>query len=307
MYDELDLAEIEREKNLLSKKNSGSNFMDKLVKMPDQAGFVVVRILPPRPSEKLCCRTRTHTYKSQFMESARNFHCLRNYNKDTTRWEGECPGCTYWGDLWNKIRRTPDGQELTKLKKEATDVKPVERYYLNGLVITSKPPTGQSPDDGPLILSIGKILYTKILTAITGDKHNEVAGLGNVTHPITGRNFKIIKAIKPGEEKWPDYGASTFLDPSKLGSEQQIKEWLSAMHELQSLRRLDTPEEMLRVLRIYKGKEKDRRTSFDLSDLEDGPKPVAATKLVETKVNLDEDPDLALAEDPFIKEMNSFE
>jgi hypothetical protein len=314
-FEELDLSEVEREKNFLERKNSTptSSFLDNLLKFPDGAGFVICRILPARPKQRHCCHTRTHVLKSTFMERVRTFHCIRELNVETGRWEGECPICAYWNDLWYKIRRTPEGLEQNKLKKEASEIRPVDRYYFNALAINSKPPTGQTIDDGPLILSVGKILYTKFVTAVAGDKANEIPGLGNVTHPITGRNFKIIKAIKPGDEKWPEYGSSHFLEESRIGTDEQIKEWLEKCHDLQSLRRLVPGEELLRALRIYKGKEKDRQTSFDLSELDDDSPPAvevkeapSAKKFSESKTKFSLD-DSDLANDPFIQEMNEFE
>ena len=187
----------------------------------------------------------------------------------------------------------------------------MERYYYN-VIVRDNAETGQGEKDGPLILSVGKVIHTKFILGILGNKEFGEEGLGNVMDPKTGHDFKIIKKVKPGGQ-YPEYGDSKFLGVSLLSKdESKIEGWLAARHDIYVLRKIMTEDDLKKALRIYKGLEQDPRQTFDPSEFM--PKPGSATVSVATETQKPavvskpviveaEDEDLSLGDDDFIKDL----
>lgn len=275
----LDIEELMGEANRIKdeeNKGGGNNFMSNFVRMPDKAGHVTVRLLPPakagmfdRPKNSLFQGTRTHKV------NGKSFHCPRNRIKKPDgqlRWDGDCPICSYYSSLWKRIEKLPKNtDERTKMEKKARDIKPTERYYYNCIVRQQfNPETNQMETNiGPKILSVGITVHTMIVNGITGNKELDEPGLGDVTHVTTGRDFKIIKSIKKSPDgEFPAYDGSKFLDPSPLGTPEQVETWLSSLHDLAALRKLEPTPTLERQLQIHNGVIKDDSETFDYSKFE---------------------------------------
>lgn len=267
----LDFQEMMAEKERLADKGQ-TDWMNKFVRMPEGEGNVVVRILGPaapgkfdRPKNPLYCATRLHKLNDK------SIHCLRTLTGN--RWVGECLLCKYYSDLWRQGEEAGaagNKDEQTRLQAMSRAVKPVERYYYNVIVRKEFDPKTQQTlvNVGPKILSIGKKVHGKILTSILGDEVSGDEPLGDVTHALTGRDFRIVKKmVQSGADLWPNYDSSKFLDPSPLGTPEEVENWLANLHDLVSLRHLKSEDEIKKELRIHLGYEKDESTTFNLNDV----------------------------------------
>jgi hypothetical protein len=233
----LDLQGLKNESLRLNKEPGGGNdFLENFVKFPEQGGVVLVRLLGPampgmfnRKSSPFFQATRIHRV------NGKSLHCLKSLEGD--KWEGECPICRYYNWLW-KESESKDPTEAARLQAAARAIKPIERYYYNVIVrkeVDEK--TGEVRENvGPKILSVGKTLHKRIIAAIVGDENMQEPALGDVTDFKTGRDFKIIKTIRPsGKESYPNYDSSKFMDPSAVDPDQG-KLWMENVHDLPALR-----------------------------------------------------------------------
>jgi len=326
-YD-LDMSELSGEFSRVTEdKKPGAprktgTFLDKLVKMPQKDGYVTVRLLPPAPGQKLpYCATRVHNLGTK--EKANNVHCARNLVN--RKWIGEpgndCLACGTYSHFWKLADAAEkDGRhaEAEQWRAKARFIKPQERYYYNGVVLDSNPATGQTLADGVLIYSCGITMHTKILEAILGNKQMNKKPKGNIMHPKTGRNLKIVKVMKPGST-YPEYSGSEIEDPSPLSEDDKlIAQLLANLNDLQALRIVLSSEEMKHQIRVYEGLEQDTRMSFDASFLSangSAPKvqvavptlpPALPKRSVDVPVvqDVDEDPNWGV-DDDFINSVKS--
>lgn len=254
------------------------NFMDKLVKMPQKDGYVTLRFLPPIPGQKFpyaACRVHNLApleERGKKDARAKNVYCGRTLQN--RKWVGDCFCCEYYSHLYRlsdnaKAKGDMDSAEQYVAKAQA--IKPSEKYYYNAIVMDSAPATGQTPADGPLIYSCGITIHTRILEALLGNPEMKKKSKGNIFHPVNGRNYKIVKMLKPGGQ-FPDYNSSEWEDPSPLSDdESQIQNWLSNLNDVFALHKVVSKEEMQKGIRIFEGVEQDSRKSFDMGFLsEDG-------------------------------------
>ncbi len=192
-----ELTRVTTDKKPGAIKKTGS-ILDKFVKMPKGDGYVTIRLLPPASGQKfpwVACRV----HNLGTAEKANNRYCGRVL-KDR-RCVGDCFFCDYYNYLYkeaDKARAAGDTKKADLLVAKAAFMKPQEKYYFNAIVRGSNPPTGQSEADGVLIYSCGVTIYNNILEACAGNKEMDKEPKGNVFHPVTGRDFKIVKKMKPG-------------------------------------------------------------------------------------------------------------
>jgi hypothetical protein len=263
-----ELTRVTTDKKPGAIKKTGT-FMDKVVKMPKQDGYVTIRLLPPGSGQKLpwfACRV--HNLGTP--EKANNLYCGRVLQD--RRWVGDCFFCDYYNHLYkeaDKARASGNVDKADDLVAKAKFIKPQEKYYFNAIVRGSNPSTGQTEADGVLIYNCGVTIYNNILEAVAGNKEMDKEPKGNVFHPKTGRDFKIVKKMKPGGQ-FPDYSGSEWKDVSVLSKdEEKINGWLNNMNDLYALRTVLSTEDMKKQIRIFEGKEKDPRNQFDASFLEE--------------------------------------
>lgn len=259
----LDLAELQ---NDLESAESKAGFLDKkYVRLPEEDCSVIIRILPPAPpgtfgraKSKLYASTRIHRV------NGKNVHCPKTMVEN--RWIGKCVVCDYYNSLWENSKKV-DKEKAEELQGMARAIKPNPRWYFN--VIVRKEYNQETNEEilnvGPKIWSVPKTVYEKILRAILGSKALEEAPLGDITDIKTGRDFKIIKQNKKGSgnNKYPSYDLSKFLDPSPLGTPDQVEKWMGSLHDLEAERQLKDMDWMRKQLRIHTGLEKDDETDFN--------------------------------------------
>jgi hypothetical protein len=158
--------------------------------------------------------------------------------------------------LW-KVSNNQSGEQQSRTQAQAREIKPIERYYWNVIVrqqVNNR--TGQVEKNvGPKILSCGKTLQSIILESINGSELTGRPKLGNITHPVTGRDFRIIKKITKGSggSEYPKYDQSRFEDPCNLGEDEQIRQWLAAMHDLEALKQFRPRHELIEAMKEHFG------------------------------------------------------
>ena len=253
-FQDINMNEINQEAAAI---NKDSTIMDMFVKMPEKDGFVLLRFLPPMKDKSLFSVTRIHRLGN------RSFHCTRQrkhfpngiyWVNATNNPADDCPICQEYSRLW-KVSNSQTGDQQARTQAQAREIKPIERYYWNVIVrqqINAR--NGQIEKNvGPKILSCGKTLQSIILESINGSELTGRPRLGNITHPVSGRDFRIIKKITKGSggSEYPKYDQSRFEDPSQLGDDEQIKQWLTALHDLESLKQYRDRNELAEAMREH--------------------------------------------------------
>jgi hypothetical protein len=280
-YDALDMSVMLEEADRLGGEEDGAaggnnNFLEKFVIMPEKEGFVIVRLLPPAKGKKFYCATRTHRLikdERDRKKGGRNFHCPRElvtgkggkkYWVDTDP-KDSCPHCCYGRAIWAEVEAAgKESAEGKLLHAEYSRVKAIERYYYNAIVRHFDKKGNLEKSEGPKILSIGKTLHERIVRAVVGDPKAGEKGLGDVSDLINGRDFKIVKKLRP-VGNFPYYDDSKFQNPSPLGDKEQIETWMGSLHDLAALRVVKPTSEMDIALQKYTGALPDDDTSFDMS------------------------------------------
>lgn len=255
------MAEVERLGQKSGMGNQKNNFLENFVKMPKRDGFVQVRLLPPVEvnGKKIFYQpTRIHSI------NGKSIHCLRQLTKmddGSTRWMGGCPICECYSWLWKKIdaaggKDNPD-PKVQALVAKARSLKPQERFYYNVIVQKSHGVDGpiQTPNDGPKILSVGKMLHEKIIKGIFGNKATNKKPLGDVSDVKDGRDFNIARQMKSNAaDAFPEYDDSAYDDEtSPLAAPDKVKEILSKLHNLADLRKLLSYDECDEEVKVFLG------------------------------------------------------
>jgi hypothetical protein len=276
----MDFDELQDEvRRLKEGGNGGGNYLDNFVRMPEGAGHVILRLLPAAPAgmfnrakSPFFQRTRTHRV------NGKSLHCRKEFVKG--KWVGECEVCNHCRWLWAESEGKPK-DEADRLQGQYRNLKAVERYYYNCVVRQQyNKDTGEVEKNvGPKIFSVGKTIHEMILRAMLGDEVMEEEALGDVTDYVKGRDFKVIKTIKQGSSmSYPDYATSKFLDPSPLGSPDEIEKYTNGLHDLAALRVVKSNEEMKHELKVHLGlATANNSSSYDPSEY--GAAPASAPKV----------------------------
>lgn len=261
----LNLEEMAGEDARLKEQGGSAGFLDQFVPMPDvkpgQTGSVAVRVLPPVKGGKLFQYNRVHTM------NGRKVHCPRPLVNGKWDRNVTCPICDYYSSLWrqiDKLEKAGRGAEAEPLKDEARSIKPVERYYYNAIVRSMVVDGKELKNEGPRILSVGKILHGSIIAAIVGREGDPDSKLGNITDLKSGWDFIIRKEVTAGSEGFPKYDKSSFArNPSPAGSPEEIKKWQESLHDLTKLRNPKEVDYLEKELAIHRGLIADDAETFD--------------------------------------------
>lgn len=278
-FEALDLNEIASEATRANtdprqkKGNTDYFFMEK-------DGYAIVRFLPKIKGTRFFQETRIHALNSG--SNKRQFHCTRVLTKKPdgkTVWmppqEGpDCVICKYYNHLWQKGDRL-SGKAKEDMQNAARKLRPYERYYYNVIVREYLNPQTKKVEKnaGPLIFSCGKELHAKIMTAMVGDTQTGIKKLGDISHPVTGRDFRYVKKTVTGSGgmQYASYDQSTFEDVCPLGSDDEIQDWMGKLHNLAGLRKLADDATMNRALKVHLGVLPPEDDDFDYSQFEQGP------------------------------------
>lgn len=300
----LDLSAIQNDyKGLKASEGSGGSFLENFVKMPEGKGSVAMRLLPPKEGKPFYLVTALHRV------NGKSLHDIREYNRETGKWVGHNPIVDYMRYLWKQSEQAAPA-ERDRMQALYRQIKPVERYYYNVIVREERAEDGTLKKNvGPKILSVGKMVHEIILRGILGDKEMNQPRLGDVTDQKAGYDFKLVKTIrKSGDQQFPNYEGSHFLEQAPAGSPDEWKSWMENLHDLETLRILKTADELEHELQIHLGlKQESSGSTFDPSkfsrtvEAAEAPVPVASTAKVEVESSSDEDDDMA--DKDFIEEL----
>jgi len=262
----LDLNQLKEEQQRIKDQDGRGNFLANFVRMPEGKGSVVVRLLPPAPGgmfendkNPFYQWTRIHRVNNKSLHDPRT--------RVNGRWVGNNPIGDYLKWLWKESEKaTPE--ECDRMRALYREIKPIERYYYNCIVRREEGDDGVVNENvGPKILSVGVTLHQLILRGICGDEQMGEPALGDVTDPKVGRDFKIFKNIvKSGQDSFPKYDSSRFLDKTPLGTPEEVETWMNNLHDLSSLRVVKSVEEIDHELKIHLGVKTDAEADFDPSE-----------------------------------------
>lgn len=298
----LDLGAIQNDyKGLKASEGSSGSFLENFVRMPEGKGSVVMRLLPPKDGKPFYLVTALHRL------NGKSIHDIREYNRETGKWVGNNPIVDYIRHCWKQSEQAAPA-ERDRLQALYRQLKPVERYYYNVIVREERGEDGTVKKNvGPKILSVGKMVHEIILRGILGDKEMNQPKLGDVTDQKSGYDFKLVKTIrKSGDQQFPNYEGSHFLEQSPAGTPDEWKTWIENLHDLESLRILKTAEELEHELQVHLGLKQESSSNFDPSkfskpvEAAEAPSPVAVSARVE-KESSDDDDDVA--DKDFIEEL----
>lgn len=282
----LDILGLQEEANRLKEgnQNTSTDYLSNFVKFPEGAGAVTIRLLGPA-AKGMFERAESPFYQETRLHRVNNksIHCPKEFDKKNKKYVGSCKICEYYSWLWQESEKQKDPKQRDEMQNKARAIKPVPRYYFNCIVRQERQDDGSVLENvGPKILSIGATIFKKIITGITGDVDLDEKGYGDVTDIVSGRDFKIIKTIKKsGDNEYPNYDNSKFLDVSPLGNPDQVKLWLATMHDLKS-HRLIKPEDELKIeLKKHLGLIKNEVSSggFDPSEYTTSAEETVAVRI----------------------------
>lgn len=130
----------------------------------------------------------------------------------------ECPVCKNNTELWSVDENT------VRTRSRKTN------YYANILVI--KDPQNPENEGKVFLFKYGKTIHKKIMDKISPEE-------GGIDEPVmvfdyyNGANFKLkIKMQKVGNANMPNYDASSFDNPSPVGTDEEIEKYHNARYEL---------------------------------------------------------------------------
>jgi hypothetical protein len=281
----LDLNALQNDfKTLKSSEGSANSFLENFVRMPEGKGSVVMRLLPPAPSG-VFGRDDNPFYLVTALHrvNGKSLHDIREYNRATGKWVGQNPIVDYMRHLWKESEQDAPA-EAERKRALYRQIKPIERYYYNVIVREERSEDGTvKKNDGPKILSVGKTVHEIILRGILGDKEMNQPKLGDVTEFKTGHDFKLVKTIrKSGDQSFPNYESSHFLEESPAGDPDECKRWMENLHDLTALRVLKTSDELEHELMVHLGIKQDTAGSgFDPSKYK-SPSTTATTTATAT-------------------------
>ena len=179
----IDLEALRRKHEQLNGGGTTSNnsdFLNKFYQIPE--GSNAVRILPGKDDDhEFYAETKIHRVTGPD-GNTKNYHCRKVHGE-------ACPLCDLYYGLWKTGKK--EDEDL------ARQIKPRARYYMNIL----------DRNSGDVkILSVGVILFKKIIAAMLDEDFGDITDLDN------GHDFKIIKEM---EGQWPKYDQSA---PRPYGS-----------------------------------------------------------------------------------------
>lgn len=278
----LDLHGLENDYSSVKEDGEGkSDWRKKFVILPEGKGSVIMRFLPPAPAG-MFDREKNPFYQSTRIHKVNGKSIHDNRDMIGGKWVGNNPVANYLRWLWKESeQKYTSPSEKDRMQNLYRELKALDRYYFNVIVRSETDENGNvTTNVGPKIYSCGKTVLEMILRGILGDKELSIEALGDVTHFKTGRDFKLMKSIKKsGDRTYPSYEGSTFLAPSPAGTPEECDRWMSGLNDLVSLRRLITPEEMDRELKIHLGVIVDTGNNESGFDPKEYQKPSTQTQV----------------------------
>ena len=298
----LNVSELmsEGERIQKSKEGGNSDYLKNFVRMPEKTGWVDIFVLSD-PNTKYPLTKGGLFMPTKLIKlgengpinaiNCRSYHTRREFVNN--RWqklanEEDCPATLHYQHLWKEIEALEkDGRvdEAEAKKAIARSIRPMDRFYYN--VVEVDRDDGKADLETAKILSIGKTLHEKIIGKILGNPAKRQAPC-DVTSFDKGRIFRIDKSLKGG---FANYDASEFQDPAPFGTPEDHARWLGSLHDLSSLIKVLTAEEMTEKLQIHLGLRKPpQEGSYNPEDFQIRVEvaPKSEVKVEKTKVEKSE-------------------
>jgi hypothetical protein len=197
-------AELARE---AEERENGAHF-DKLKEGQNRR-----RILPPWSSEGNWRKRAAYHYN---IVDKKSLVCLKKtFNQN-------CPICEYVDGLYKT--NTPESKE------EAKKYRAKDRFFANVLNLDA--------NDGKVyVMAFGPQLEESIIDEMDGGQKDgqsgsDSFGVGDITHPKTGRNMLITKDVPPGKKEQTSYKAKASGTPSEVANFANVEKQL---HDLDAL------------------------------------------------------------------------
>lgn len=293
----LNISELrsESERILKSKEGGGNNdYLENFILMPDKVGWVDVFILSD-PNTNLPLTRGGLFMPTKLIKlgengplnaiNPRSYHTRREFVDG--RWvkpaDGDdCPATLHYQHLWKEIEALEkDGRvEEAEAKKDiARTIRPMPRFYYNAVEVDRD--NGKADPSKAKILSVGITLHDKIINKIVGDPKKKQEPC-DVTNFKNGRIFRIDKTLKGG---FANYDGSEFHDPAPFGTPEEHQKWLATMHDLPSLRKVLSYDELSEKLQIHLGlKKPEHEGPYNPEDFQVRvEKPVIEVRVEETE------------------------
>lgn len=265
-FEPLNLSEIQQESERVNQEETkgSDDYLAKFVKLPERDGYVNMRFLPKLRGKKLYCATKIHylddgtgTGKTKVYHSPKK---LEFNDKGQPRWIGESVIDLFLRDLWSRSEKANE-KDRKEMRRLYSRTKGVERYYYWVIVREEKDAEGKINKNQLKIFSCGKTVHAMILRAISGDPKLGIKPLGDVTHPKTGRDFKLVKKMTKAQDpetmamrEYANYDLSAFdTSESPLGTDEEIALWLSQMYDLEDLKKVKSEDELKIALKVHLG------------------------------------------------------
>ncbi|CAE7860241.1 unnamed protein product [Symbiodinium microadriaticum] len=264
-FGSINLDEMQKEHERVNSDGNQGSFLDQFVPMPDppqgKKASITLRLLPPTKGGRLFQYTRYQKV------NGRKVHCPRPLTSDN-KWDKSVPNPLgdYYSALWRRADKVKaeegESDAYKELVAEARSIKPVERYYYNAIIREITIDGTKQTNVGPRVLSVGKTLHGKILSALFGDEGDPSSKLGDVTNLKSGFDF-VIRVKKDGD--FPKYDDSSFArETSPAGTPEEIAEWAKNLHDLTKFRVILPLERLEKELAIHRGHLPDEVEGFDI-------------------------------------------
>jgi hypothetical protein len=257
----LNFEELAAEQSRLNNKGN-SDWKKKYVQMPPGEGSVFIRLLPPAPGAPWYYATRWHKI------GTKGYYSHLEYVKG--KWEGKCPINDEYRRLWDeinrleKMKRMDAAQELKELSRK---IGPIKKYHYACIVRSEFENGKEIINSGPKIYSAGEDVHKKIINKVMGQQTLKIKGIGEVcafefdkNGKPTGRDFQIIKSIRKGDDGYPEYNQSDFVEPSVAGTKEEWERWMANLPDLRAERRLKPISEIQEALDVFFGRKPDTST-----------------------------------------------
>ena len=188
--------------------NANTDFLSNFLQINE--GTNVVRVLPGKDEDTLFyAETKIHRVPDAD-GNVKNYHCRKVHGE-------KCPICDAYYALWKEPHKDED---------LARQIKPRARYYMNVV---------DRATDDVKILSVGVILFKKVIAAMLDEDFGDITDLDN------GNDFKIIKQM---EGQWPKYDQSQPRPKSSpAGSKAEVAAWMDSLHDIHALVKEEDYEE----------------------------------------------------------------
>ena len=215
----IDLQALREKHAALSKPAGGgdNDFVNNFFQL--KIGTNIARILPAKDDDtQFFAETKIHRVPdgtdAEGKPKVKNYHCRKIHDEN-------CPLCDAYYSLWKPPYGSKEDEALARI------IKPRSRFYMNAV----------DKESGEVkILSVGVIIFNKILAALLDEDFGDITDLEN------GYDFKIVKIM---DGQWPKYDQSAPRPKqTPAGTKKEIATFMDSLHDTQALVKLEDYDDL---------------------------------------------------------------